>query len=64
MQPWHATSGAKKGWAGIRPGALLVLEARSKEVGTRSVLRELTRRSCLSVAAVWPRSEFSVTTSL
>ena len=43
-------AGRKKGWGGIRPGALLVLEARSKEVGTRSVLRHLTRRGCLSGA--------------
>jgi hypothetical protein len=50
LQRWRATSGAKKGWAGIRPGALLVLEARSKEVGTRSVHRALTRRSCLNGA--------------
>jgi hypothetical protein len=64
LRPWHAASGAKKGWAGIWPGALLVLEERSKEVGTRSVLRELTRRSCLSVVAVRPRSEFSVATSV
>jgi len=41
-----------------------VLEARSKEVGTRSVLRELTRRSCLTGAAVRARREFSVATSL
>jgi hypothetical protein len=26
-QRWRATSGAKKGWAGIRPGALLVLRS-------------------------------------
>jgi hypothetical protein len=50
LRRWRATSGAKKGWGGIWPGALLVLEARSKEVGTRSVLRELTRRGCLSGA--------------
>jgi hypothetical protein len=49
-EPLHATSRAKKGWGGIWPGALLVLEARSKEVGTRSVLRDLTRRGCLSGA--------------
>lgn len=43
-------------------GRLVGAEARSRNVGTRSVLRYLTRRSCLTGVAVRPRREFSVAT--
>ena len=46
--PWHATSRAKKGWGGIRPGALLVL---------RSGARKWARAACfVNVRPAWARS--------
>ena len=51
------------GLSGSPAGRLVGAEKHSDEVGTRSVLRRLTCRSCLSAAAFGPRSEFSGTTS-
>jgi hypothetical protein len=64
LHSWHAASGAQKGLSRYWAGRLVGAEERSKEVGTRSVLRHLTHRSCLTGADFRPRREFSDATSL
>lgn len=60
----HTSSGAQKGLSRCWAGRLVGAEEQSKEGGTRSVLRHLTRRSCLTGADFRPRREFSDATSL
>jgi hypothetical protein len=50
LQRWRATSGAKKGWAGIWLGALLVLRSTVSRWARDSALRHHACRGCLSAA--------------
>jgi hypothetical protein len=51
LQLWHATSRAKKGWGGIRPGALLVLRSGKPDWYPKGQARCLSCRRTASLRA-------------